>query len=537
MKSRTTPTRAMPSLKSRAAVRPHHRPGLVFAVFAPFGTDPLLSGYPGEAVRPLEQHPMLQSLKDVAAQGVNVVALIDLVDDDTWLVEIPAWRPQQWRKFSTWKQAMNRPQSLAGFLRHAHLRFGCAHLVLALEGHGAGFLPEIDSVRITPESTSTPQTKPRSWTVSGSGSVPSNDDGTPLLGVAGYAELPVDSPEALPITLPISTWGLAKALDLARGYGVPRPAIIHFNNCFNMSLEHLHTVARYADVATGYTNYNYFTSGSTYVKVFERLRTDGPQSPLTVGRWFAEQNRIPLQNPPFHPGVGATIALKKVEDLAKLVDLLACELTRALKGNRATHFPRIQKAVFDALQFDTNADYRLEVPDQSTDLGTWTAQLLLQYPAVDDPIHKAAQKVNDALKGVKVYGDSGPSKMRPNEIWNFAHDRIAISIMLPDPKVDGTQDWRTPYYMARKAVPGKAPSIKAQIPFLAERPDGTQAPWPAFLDEYHNVTPLPEVRLLRIPPFEFPVFDAKYTPPDGGPNDPGKPDPTTGQGRQGPTGR
>ncbi len=53
---------------------------------------------------------------------------------------------------------------------------------------------------------------------------------------------------------------------------MPRLAAIHFDNCFNMSVEVLHTVAPHADYATGYMNYNFFTAGAAYPKVFERLR-------------------------------------------------------------------------------------------------------------------------------------------------------------------------------------------------------------------------------------------------------------------------
>ena len=61
--------------------------GITLVVHAPYGTDPELSGYPGTAARPIEKHPLLRHLQAVADCGVHVCALVDLVDDQTWLVE------------------------------------------------------------------------------------------------------------------------------------------------------------------------------------------------------------------------------------------------------------------------------------------------------------------------------------------------------------------------------------------------------------------------------------------------------------------
>jgi hypothetical protein len=294
-----------------------------------------------------------------------------------------------------------------------------------------------------------------------------------------------------------------------------------------MALEHLHTIAPYADVATGYANYNYFTGGSTYPAVFERLRLNGPVSALTLARWFAEENRRPLKAKGNHPGVGAAIALSRVRRLAGAVNTLAKALTQSLRNDRATNFPLIKGSIADALQFDTQGDYRLDVPDQSTDLGTWAGQLMQRYPA-SHATHQAAREVLVWLKGVQVYGDKDVPRMARAELWDFSDKRIAVGILLPDPLADGLMDWRAPYYMLGKVDPTKPPALKAQVPFLADNPDGTQAPWPEFLDEYHRVDPLPPVRLLRIPPFVFPIFDAKY-----------KPDPGTKSGDQtpGPAGK
>lgn len=540
MKRHTAP-RTPPALASRKPRHGRHAPGVLFAVYAPFGADPVLAGFPDETLRPIEQHPLLAHLKAVAAEGVNVAALIDLVDDDSWLVEIPAWRPERAVVVSAWKQAMSRPQALAGFLRRAHARFPCADIVLALEGHGAGFLPEVDLLHINAQSTHESAGGPVVW-VSGRGaSRVLEDDGAPtlpvggfeLLPVGGFELLPTDSPEALPAALPMSTWALAKALADAQCAGVPKPAVVHFNNCFNMALEHLHTLAPYAEVAAGYASYNYFTCGSTYPEVFKRLRRKGPVPALTLARWFAEENHRPLAAKGNHPGVGAAVALSRVCRLADAVDRMARALTAALRDDRAANFPLIQGAIVDALQYDSQGDFHLDVPDQATDLGTWAGRLMQRFP-VGDAVHVAAQKVLALLKGVQVYGDKDAPRMAMGELWDFSDRRVAVSILLPDPLANGLLDWRAPYYMKGKVDPATPPSLKAQIPFLADRPDGTQAPWPEFLREFHNVDPLPPIRLLRIPPFRFPIFDIEFKPdPDGTPGTTG---PADGPGQDGPKG-
>ena len=491
---------------------PEH--GLLFAVYAPFGGDPALSSFPGDRTRPIAQQALLGHLRNVAAQGVNVAALIDLFDDDTWLVEIPAFRPNDALVVSAWKQAMNRPQALAGFLRRAHQRFPCSDLVLALEGHGAGFLPEVAQHRITPQSTGedTEHGSAVQWNIGPTQNAPVDPDtGLPILGQTAYENLPVDSPEALPVTLPLSTWAVAQALAMARKAGVPKPAVVHFDNCFNMSLEHLHTLAPHAEVATGYANYNYFTAGMAYPPLFERLRLHGPVTAEVFGRWFAEANHAPLAAKGFHPGVGASLPLKRVRKVAEALEAMARALTAALRADRATHHPRIRQGIIDALQYDSNGDFHLDVPDQQTDLGTWAEQLQAAYPTGD--VHDAAAALQAALKGAQVYGDADSPHMDTTQHWDFSDAAVAMNILLPDPDCRGLSDWRTPYYMLGTVDPTRAPALKAQIPLLADRA-GTRAPWPEFLVEYHKDTPF--VGLLRIPPFVFPRFEHKFEPPTPG---------------------
>lgn len=513
MRARHLPLRPLPK-----ALRRRPPSGLLFAVYAPFGHDPMLSGFPDGRPLPLARQPMLTALRAVAALGVDVAALIDLVDDDTWLVEIPACRPDAMTVVSAWKQAMDRPQALAGFLRRAHQRFPCDHLVLALEGHGAGYLPEVDAGRITPASSSQGGGQAAEWRIGAEGTRPVDPGtGLPVLPLSGFVDLPVESPEGLPVTLPMSTWAVAEALRTARRAGVPRPVVVHFNNCFNMALEHLHTLAPHAGWATGYANYNFFTAGQTYPAVFQRLRAAGGATPAQLAGWFADANRDVLAAVHNHPTVGATIRLSRMGRVAAAVDTLALQLVGALRADRATHLPRIQDAVAASLQYDTDGDYTLEVPDQATDLGSLAAQLMLAYPSGN--VHAAAAAVQAALKGVWRYGDSGNPHMAPARYWDFRDPRLGMGILLPDPTRIGLADWRTPYYMAGQVDPTRPPALKAQVPFLADRPDGSRAPWPLFIEEYHKDVVFQG--LLRIQPPRFPVYDAKARP--GNPEPPQQP--------------
>ena len=70
--------------------------------------------------------------------------------------------------------------------------------------------------------------------------------------------------------------------------GVPKLAVIHFDNCFNMSAEVLYTVAPYAEYATGYPNYNFFTAGEGYPAVFTQLAQQGNGDAQELARAFAK---------------------------------------------------------------------------------------------------------------------------------------------------------------------------------------------------------------------------------------------------------
>ncbi len=479
--------------------------GVVFAVYAPFGTDEVLSTYPGTKRVPIERQALVRALQKVAGMGVHVVALIDLYDDDTYVVEIPAGAPQQMQITSSWKEDMASPRALAGFLRHVHARHPCAALVLALEGHGAGFLPEIDLNRITAAAAS--GSGQYQWQLGGDGAQVVPAPNSPALPVISPV-LPVISP-VLPATrLPISTWGLGWALAQAQKAGAQRPAVIHFDNCFNMSVELLHTVAPHADYATGYANYNFFTAGSAYPRVFRRLRQS--RRPVTadmLAKWFAAENAVGLRAKGNHPTVGATIRLADMGKLSKAIDRLADELLTLLAGaDRRAQRDLIQAAAMAAQQYDTEGDYKLDPPDQITDLGGFATQLQARF-APNTGVNVAAGKVLDALRGVWQYGDFERPWPDENQIWDFRDSRLGVGILFPDPALQGNFDWRTPYYLSGKVDPAKPPAHRAVIPFLADRATGSP-PWVRFIVEYHRGEPFRGFLRARAP--EFPKFNATF---------------------------
>lgn len=499
----------LPRLSSLNAERSDDADSVVLAVFAPFGADPVLSHYPDGKRKPIRQHPLVRQLQKVARQGVNVSALVDLVRDDTYLIEIPAGLPQQMAIHSVWKQQMNAPQSLAGFLRRTHARFPCSTPVLALEGHGAGYLPEINGGIVDPKSTTDDGRIAWKFTQGAAQAVDANT-GAPMLLLVPSPELPCESPEGRAISLPMSTWGLGQALASAVKDGVRRPAVIHFNNCLNMSVEVLHTAAPYADYATGYANYNFFTCGEAYPEVFKKLRRAGVASAEQVARWFAAANGALLHSLRNHPTVGATIALARLTGVCDALNALAKELTDALRsaGGDAVR-EHIKTAVRAAQQYDTEQGFELEVPDQITDLADFAFCLQRQFAA--GSIHDKARTLQQALVDVWQYGDYDRPWVDEQQIWDFRNRRIGISIFMPDPTIEGLWDWRSPFYMKNHLEADKAPSQPDVIDFLTD--SSGRCPWVKFLVEYHNVKTVPaNGRLLRARPPLAPVVNREFKP-------------------------
>lgn len=501
--------------------------GVLFAVYAPFGDDPVLSHYPGSTPRPVQDHPLVQNLLKVAAEGANVSALIDLADDCSYLVEIPALQPKRMVVTSAWKLDMGAPCTLAGFLQRAHARFPCSALLLALEGHGAGYLPSIDGTAISPQSTN--GSDGRQWIVDAGGTkLREEDGGIPVLPV-GNPVPPLDSPELVPVRLPLSTWGLGEALRRARAANVPAPLVIHFNNCFNLSLELMHTVTPYAGYATAYGNYNFFTAGQTYPAVFQALRTSGGMSVETLAKTFGHQNHAFLAAKKNHPTLGGCVRLARLKPIATLVDGLALELVKALDPADpawTTRRSRMQAAIRRAQQLDADGDYGLEVPDAMTDLGSLALSLQTEFPG--SGIATAAGNLLLGLNGIWLYGDHERPWLDETQIWNFTARHLGLNVFLPDPDLKGTWDWRSPYYLAGKPGSGQPPAIKHQIDFLLER-NGKRAPWVQFIVDYHRDIPFDGYQRAKRP--QFPVYNAEFKPkyPPPGQDGPGVKDPKKGR--------
>jgi hypothetical protein len=495
---------------------------LVLAVYAPFGTDPTLSHYPGTKPRPPAKHPLVRSLAKVAALGVHVHALIDLVGDDSYVVEIDAGNPASLTITSAWKQDMASPRALAGFLRRVRARRPCASVVLALEGHGAGFLPDLDTSQLTTERVT--DGGRIDWRTGGSGSVPL-PTGSPILPTGspilptGSPILPTGSPILPAGPLPISTWGLGEALRLGTDNGKQRIAIVHFNNCFNMSVEVMHTVAPYADFATGYCNYNFFSAGETYPAAISKWLSRGPRTRRSLAQWFADANHTKLAAKKNHPTIGSVVALSDVAAIVRQLDKLARELTRLLQvadpAARKAVRDNIEAAIRGSRQYDTVPGFALGIPDQLTDLASMAAVLAQQSFASGD-VRRHAQALAQSLKGIKRYGDSDAPWVDLGVRWDFADERLAMNVFLPDPGLQGVWDWRSPYYLERTPASGKPPIQPNVIRFLQ------QTQWIEFLIEYHK-----DVRFVGLLPAlapRFPIFNARFDPKNpGGGGSPGQP--------------
>lgn len=493
---------------------------VVLAVYAPFGTDMALSAYPGTQLQPLEAHPLLRHLRQVAKLGVHVTALIDRVGENTFLVEIPAGLHGGQRITSSWKEDMSSPLALAGFLQRTYACHPKAAVVLCLEGHGAGYLPELDRTKLTVRNVTAGGQI--TWTI-GDENAPILPTGSPVLPT-GSPVLPTGSP-VLPVNhMPISTWGLGEALRKAQACGEPKVAVLHLNNCFNMSAELLHTVSPYAEYATGYMNYNFFTAGQSYPWVFQQLARAGTATSGQLAAWFAQGNRDFLARKSNHPTTGGSVRLARMQDIADGVDKLASELLLALRANplpspaRDAVVQTIKAAIEAAQQYDTRVGFQLETPDELTDLCS-LALALKASAGLPAGARDAAAALARLLAGIKRYGADDRPWIDPGVRWNFQPtqtDDLAMNIFLPDPLRDGEWDWRSPYYMDINPDPnlGIQPHV---IRFL------TDTDWVEFIDEYHKGVRFKGLLAGRIP--DFPVFNPRYVPPDPQPGrgDPGKP--------------
>jgi hypothetical protein len=325
--------------------------------------------------------------------------------------------------------------------------------------------------------------------------------------------LPVFSSVLPAVDLPLSTAGLAAALRLSQRQGVPKPAVIHFNNCFNMSVEHLHSVAPHADYAAGYANYNFFTSGTAYPLVFRRLRQAGVATRETLAHWFADENGQMLRAKGNHPTIGSVVRLSRLREIAQCVDALASALITALRPANAAQRPavlaKVQAAVTQAQKYDTVPGYALASPDQVSDLGSFATELL-KHDFGSVPVHAAATALRNALSGVKRYGDADRPWVDMSTTYDFSDASLAMNVFMPDPDRKGVWDWRSPFYMAAKLPPGSPNREARPIDFLT----GTH--WIDFIDEYHK--DLNVFALLPALAPRFPVFNQRFDPKNpGGP--------------------
>ena len=482
---------------------------VLLAVYAPFGGDAQLSTYPDGSAVDLAQHPLLHNLLAVAKLGVHVAALIDRVDQDTVLVEIPAGHPEQMRVTSRWKQQMDRPNTLSGFLQHAHSWQPQAALVLAIEGHGAGFLPEIDRSQMTLAAIT--RRGQLAWRLNGRES-PALPAVSPMLPAVSPM-LPAVSPMLPGGAMPLSTWAMGEGLRLARAAGVPKLAVLHLNNCFNMSVELLHTVAPHARFAAGYINYNFFTAGQSYPWVFGQLRRAGQASAKQLAQWFSHGNERFLAAKGNHPTVGGVVDLRRMHEIAERLDDLADALLAALRAAsgaaRDAVVAKIQGSIVRAKQLDTpsGGGFELETPDEMTDLRSLAIEL--QVPDFSPhPVRASAAALANALDGIWQYGAHDRPWVDTSVDWDFSANDMAMNILLPDPLRSGRYDWRTPFYMNVNPDPS-APAVQPHVIELLKVTD-----WVDFLDEYHRGVAFVGLHAANVP--VFPVYNAAFNPPQIG---------------------
>jgi hypothetical protein len=468
---------------------------ITLVVFAPFGDDDTLSRYPDDQTDDVKQHPLVLALTEVAAAGVNVCALIDRADDDSWRIDIPAGGEPC--PTSMWKQRMSSPRSLAGLLEHSMQQHPGSAIVLSMEGHGAGYLPEIDTAKLAQTQLPKVNGERVYWVQR-----PDDEGGAAIWDRKG------DSP---PLTMdavllpdgrtpgadyPMSTWGLGWALAEARrrvgGDEADKIAVVHFNNCFNFSTELLHAIMPHAEYATGYSNYNFFTAGRSYPEVFRNAQTQRTLNVEALARALCEGNRDELKKlarP--HPTVGGVVQLHRMEAIADAVDKLAKALIAALPAQR----PEIAKAIHAAQQFDADSSFVLETPDSLTDLASLAFQLY--QAALPNAVKAAAKTLGEALGKIKVYGENAKPWIEPTVQWDFSSNELAMNIYLPDPDLSGTLDWRAPYYFNKQ--PGALPAQPEVVGFLQK------TAWVDFILAYLKGVRFAGLRSPVIP--TFPLAD------------------------------
>lgn len=479
-----------------------------FVVYAPFASDENLSRYRNDDGT-LAGHPLFNALTAVAQQGTNVCAYIDLVDGPTWYVQGAALAPGL-LVMPAGKQDMERPQCLADLLQRARSAFPGTPLVLSLEGHGAGWLPHLDRSKITLEAAMDGgPLGPLRWRVTpDGGSAAGRADGNPIVG-KGSPLLPAGSPFVATNHRPLSTMGLRMALQL--GLGNVRLAVLHLNNCFNLSFELLASIQPFAQFATSYANYNYFTAGMRYPDVLRPLPAQ--PSPVQLARRFAEQNRAVLPAAD-HPTTGAAIMLSRLPATQQAFTGLARALVAALDAVATQPAPRrvlveaIRSALAGARHYDTWNDTRLDRHDELIDLPS-LSRVLHGFTADGGAVALAAKALTATFLPLIVhrYGVKGwpwqiphegvapPDPAQPEVLWNFEGEKFSLNLLCPDPDLEGLWDWRSAFYLQTAACAAQP----VLCPFI------TTTGWRDFIEKYHT-PPGVEVREFVFRPARIPAY-------------------------------
>lgn len=483
---------------------------VTLVVYAPLGGDETLSRYPDDRRRLVSEHPMVRNLQAVARGGVNVIALIDHSDHATWLMELPANQTTiTWT--SAWGEDMASPATLMGLLMRARSRWPKARLVLSLEGHGAGFWPDLDrrqftARRLTGDGAFRWELDAGSARVRGGR--PPITMGAPMLTM-GAPMLPGASDV-------LSTPGLHKAL---RGglaalpqMGLPgvKLDVVHLNNCHNMALEVLLAVAPHARWAVGYMNYNFYSAGEGCKEAFAAWGAMAPtlRTPQSLARAFAAGNKTALQRSRRdHPTVASVVDCKRVPLIARDTESLGTALAHWLAGSddavsRPARVEAVRSAIRAAQQYDTRAhggEGVLEVPDELTDLLSF-ASALGRTGGIAGRVRSQAASLGATLAGLKAYGDVGEPWVWPEQRWDFSSAQLAMSILCPDPLREGLWDWRSPYYLVPADAPGEPPLQPLRLPWLARR-NG----WVDFIVEYHRDVPFRGIR--EAPRLFYPTWE------------------------------
>jgi hypothetical protein len=503
----------------------------VFVVFAPFGDDAMLTFHPDSTTRDLLQHSLVRNLLQVARGGVHVLALIDRLDFPTALVRIPGGAADQIAVTPCGKLDMSEPQTLTWLLQTAHTWQPDADVVLSIEGHGAGFLPDLDEGVISEALNNSTDIE---WRISSEGSRPLPKTGGVLPKTGGV--LPKTGgvlPQAVGVLpgMPMATHALARALSEAVSSGVPKLAVIHFCNCFNLSIEILHSIMPYARFAGGYPNYNYFTAGEAYPGVFAVLSPAGATA-HELAHAFVKTNGDLLKSRTGHPSAGGMLKLARMKEIIEDLDDFADALLHALRSTRGKArravVEWIRRSIADAQQYDTSGDFTLEVrdsngvriSDQFTDIRGF-AMWMINNAAAFHPTSKrfphiieTAQALAFSAVDMIVYAESGRPWMAPRANFEFDHMRMAMNILLPDPMLEGIWDWRTPFYIDVNPDPAQPRVQRGIIDFLQV------TDWVDFILEYHKGVKFK--RFLPRPKPIFPVYNPTYVPEDLPPGSPGQ---------------